>query len=266
MVKKLVNIVIIGTGNVSWHIADSIRSKKSVQLLQAFNHKASKATAAYSKQFNCNVVTHYQHINPNADVYLIAVKDDAIAHVARQLMPLNLKGLVVHTSGSTDLGVLKGVSAQTGVYYPLQTFYPKANIDWSSTPLLVEASSKRALATLNTLAKTISNTVKTIDSENRLKLHLAAVFACNFTNALFVSAFDLIEKQVGVKETSLLRPILWQSLQKLQTLHPKQAQTGPAMRNDKRVMKKHLEVLKSDKELTLIYQLLSRLIIHQQKN
>jgi predicted short-subunit dehydrogenase-like oxidoreductase (DUF2520 family) len=263
--KKTLNIIIIGTGNVSWHIANSIRSISNIKLLQAFNHKASKATVAYSKQFKCEVTTNYQELNPNADIYIIAVKDDAIESVVKQLVTLKLKGIVVHTSGSVDVSVLNAVSQHIGVYYPLQTFYPNASIDWASTPLLLEANSKATLAKLKGLAKQVSQKVKAVDSENRLRLHLAAVFACNFTNALYVSAFEIIEKHIGAKDTNLLAPIMLQSFQKLERVHPKQAQTGPAVRNDQRVMKKHLALLKSDKELTAVYKLLSGLIIHQQK-
>ncbi len=265
LVKKTLNIIIIGTGNVSWHIANSISSIKNVKLLQAFNHKTSKVTTAYTKKFNCEVVTNYQQINTHADIYIIAVKDDALESVVKHLVPLKLKGIVAHTSGSIDLSALNGVSQHTGVYYPLQTFYPNASIDWTSTPLLLEANSKTALAKLKVVANQVSKKVKVVDSENRLRLHLAAVFACNFTNALYVSAFDLIEKHIGSKDTNLLASIMLQSFQKLERVHPKQAQTGPAVRNDQRVIKKHLALLKSDKELTAVYKLLSGLIIHQQK-
>ena len=261
---KPLNIIIIGTGNVSSHLADSFQKTKQAKLVQAFNHQTSKKTTIYSKQYHCEVVTDYKKIKADADIYIIAVKDDAIAEVVKNLLPLKLQGLVVHTSGSVDVSVLKNVSKQIGVYYPLQTFYAKAIIDWSSTPLLIEANSKTALAKLKSLADLISKNCKTVNSTERLRLHLAAVFACNFTNALYVSAFELIEQNLNKKDTALLAPIMLQSFRKLETVHPKQAQTGPAMRDDKVVMKKHLDLLKSNKELTAVYKLLSQLIISQQ--
>lgn len=261
---KPLNIIVIGIGNVSSHLADSFQKTKQVKLVQAFNHQSSKKTVAYSKQYHCEVVTDYKKIKIDADIYIIAVKDDVIAEVVKKLSALKLKGLVVHTSGSVDVGVLKNTSTQIGVYYPLQTFYEKAIIDWSSTPLLIEANSKTALAKLKLLAGLISKNCKIVNSTERLRLHLAAVFACNFTNALYVSAFELIEKNIGKKDVALLTPIMLHSFQKLNTVHPKQAQTGPAMRNDKVVMKKHLDLLKSNKELTAVYKLLSQLIISQQ--
>lgn len=265
ILEKKLNIVIIGTGNVSSHIATSFQNKKEINLLQAFNHKASKRTRDYSKKFNCAVVTGYNKINTSADIYIIAIKDDVINEVVKNLIPLKLKGLIAHTSGSIDLAILKNASDQIGVYYPLQTFYAGAEIDWSTTPLLIESNNKTGLSKLKELADLISKNVKVVNSTNRLRLHLAAVFANNFTNALYVSAYELIEKNLGKKDTSLLFPIMQQSFNKLKTVHPKQAQTGPAVRNDQIVIKKHLSLLKDNKELSSVYKLLSQLIIHQQE-
>lgn len=261
---KIQNIVIIGTGNVAQHIADSFSVNKNSKLLQVFNHRLSKESKDFAKKQQCELITDYKKLNTQADIYIIAVKDDAIAEVVKNLSSLKLKGLVVHTSGSVNMSVLKKVSPQIGVYYPLQTFYPKAKIDWSSTPLLIEANTSKALKVLKQLASGISKTVKILNSDERLRLHLAAVFACNFTNAMYVSAYELIEKQLHKNDTQLLMPIMQHSFHKLANIHPKQAQTGPAIRNDKTVMTKHLSLLKNDKSLTAVYKLLSQLISIQQ--
>lgn len=262
--SKGLHIVIIGTGNVACHLAQSFQSHKNIHLLQVFNHRNTKEAKSFSKIFACDLVTDYTKIDTTADIYIIAVKDDAIAEVAKQLVPLKLNGLVVHTSGSVDLDVLKNVSSKVGVYYPLQSFYKGANIDWKTTPLLIEANTKSVLNTLKQLASVITKAVKVVDSRNRLQIHLAAVFACNFTNAMYVSAYELVENNLTKKDTELLLPIMQQSFQKLQTVHPKKAQTGPAMRNDKIVMKKHLQLLKQDKQLSHVYTVLSDLIMRQQ--
>jgi predicted short-subunit dehydrogenase-like oxidoreductase (DUF2520 family) len=117
---------------------------------------------------------------------------------------------------------------------------------------------------LSKLAKQVSGRVKNIHSQKRLQIHLAAVFACNFTNALYVSAYDIIENNLGKKDTGLLLPIMQHSFQKLEKLHPKKAQSGPAMRHDQTVMKKHLALLKNEKQLMDIYKALSNLIVSQQ--
>lgn len=259
-------IVIIGAGNLAQHIAASVLPVNEVGVLQVFNHRKTKAAAAFARQYRKELVTDYENISKTADVYVICVKDDAIAEVVKGLIPLQLKGLVVHTSGSTGIDILKKVSPQAGVYYPLQTFTKNTAINWQTTPLLIEGNTKAATATLSSLAALVSGTVKQCSSEKRLQLHLAAVFASNFTNALYASAFELVENNLSKKDTELLRPLMQQSFNKLQTLSPKQAQTGPAMRHDEVVMKKHLKLLKTNKELTAIYKLLSQLIIKQQSS
>lgn len=263
--SKVFNIIIIGTGNVAYHLADSFKINPDLKLVQAFNHRNSKEAKNYAKHFQCDLATDYSRINTNADLYIIAVKDDAIAEVIKNLIPLKLKGIVVHTSGSIDLMVLKNCSSAIGVFYPLQTFYKGAEIDWKTTPLLIDANSKSVLNKLKQVASSISGKVKVMDSNSRLQVHLAAVFACNFTNALYASAHGIIENTLSKKETDLLKPIMLHSFQKLKNIHPKDAQTGPAMRQDETVMKKHLNLLKNDKQLSQVYRLLSDLIITQQK-
>jgi len=261
---KALNIVIIGAGNLAYHIADSFQSNSNIHLVQVFNHRHSKEAKQFAKQFKCDLVTDYKSINPKADIYLIAVKDDAIDEVSKQVTPLKLKGLVIHTSGSVDMNILKNVSSKIGVYYPLQTFYKGADIDWKTTPLLIEANAKPALSLVKELASSVSKKIKVVDSKKRLQIHLAAVFACNFTNAMYVSAYEIIENNLSKNDTELLLPIMQQSFQKLETVHPSKSQTGPAMRNDKLVMKKHLQLLKGDKQLSHVYAVLSDLIMKQQ--
>ena len=260
-----INIVFIGTGNVAYHIADSFKVNHDIKLLQVFNHRNTKEAKRYAQYFNCNLVTSYSAINTKADVYIIAVKDDAIVEVVKNLAALKLKGIVVHTSGSIDMKALQQTSESIGVYYPLQTFFKEAIIDWKKTPVLIEANSKQTLAKLKKIASSISEKVKVVTSENRLQIHLAAVFACNFTNAMYVSAYEIIENNLSKKDSELLQPIMSQSFDKLKDNHPRKSQTGPAMRNDIKVIKKHLALIKADKQLTKVYQMLSNLIVSQQK-
>lgn len=256
--------MIIGTGNVAYNIAQSFQSIDHVNLIQVFNHRNSKEAKQFSKQFHCDLVTDYMAINKNANIYIIAVKDDAIAEVVKNVMPLKLKGILVHTSGSVDVSVLKSASQNIGVYYPLQTFYKGVNMNWQTTPILIEGSVKAVEIKLKQLANSVSKKVKVVDSKTRLQIHLAAVFACNFTNAMYVSAYEIIENNLSKKDTELLLPIMQQSFQKLQKVHPVKAQTGPVMRNDKLVMKKHLNLIKNNKQLTQVYKTMSDLISTQQ--
>lgn len=263
--SKPLHIVLIGTGNVAHHIAASFASNAEVKLVQVFNHRLTKQAKDFAGEIKTPLVSTYTKLEKDADVYILCVRDSALAEVAGELAGLKLRGIVLHTSGSVSMDVLKQASPKTGVYYPLQTFSKNSPVDWQRTPLLLEANSAATLKQIMKLANSVSGTVKAVDSETRLKLHLAAVFACNFTNALYAAAFDYVSENLSAKDAGLLWPIMLSSFNKvIYNKQPKQAQTGPAMRNDKTVMNKHLELLKSDKRLKDIYKLLSDLIIHQQ--
>ena len=256
----------IGAGNIAHHVTQSLQHNKTVNITQVFNHRKTAKAKDLANTNHCAFVSEYSKIATTADIYIICVKDDVIPEVVKQLIPLKLKSLVVHTSGSIELNVLKQASPHIGVYYPLQSFSYADTIDWKHTPILIEANSKKSLSLLKSIASNVSDTVKNTNSEKRLQFHLAAVFASNFTNALYDSAFRIIEKNLSKKDTQLLLPLMSQAFGKLKHLSPKQSQTGPAMRHDKVVMKKHLELLKSDKQLTAVYKLLSELIVSHQTN
>jgi predicted short-subunit dehydrogenase-like oxidoreductase (DUF2520 family) len=261
---KKTNIVILGTGNLATHLADFISQQPDLNLIQLFNHRKTKEAISLAKKTNCSLVSNYTKIITNADIYFICVKDDSIKVVSENLKKLQIQNLVVHTSGSVDLKELNTVSKQIGVFYPLQTFSKADLIDWKTTPLLVEANTPSALKKLHTFSKLCSTQVKKVDSKTRLNIHLAAVFGCNFTNALFAASYQLFEKALSKKEIKLLHPILQQSFHKMLTMGPVNSQTGPAKRNDKVTMQKHLVLLQANKQLTSVYKIISNLIQTQQ--
>jgi predicted short-subunit dehydrogenase-like oxidoreductase (DUF2520 family) len=262
--QKKTNIVILGTGNLATHLANFISQQPDLKLIQLFNHRKTKEALSLAKKNNCSLVSNYTNIITHADIYFICVKDDSIKIVSENLKKLDLQNLVVHTSGSVDLKVLNKVSNHIGVFYPLQTFSKEDLIDWKTTPLLLESNNSTTFKKLQAFSKLCSTQVKKVDSKTRLKIHLAAVFGCNFTNALFAASYQLIEKALSKKEIKLIHPILQQSFHKMLTMGPLNSQTGPAKRNDKVTMQKHLELLKSNKKLTSIYKIVSDLIQTQQ--
>lgn len=264
MKKEPVKIVLIGTGNVAVHLADAIAQLTHYKIEQVYNHRKTREAVALAKTLRCGFTSALPELATTADLYIIAVKDDAIPVIAKQLKPLHLQGIIVHTSGSTGLDVLKGTASHYGVFYPLQAFYKQAVINWQTTPILTEGSTSSANSALTKLGKALSQTVVKANSAQRLNIHLAAVLAINFTNALYVSAFGLIEQHLGKKHISLLKPIMRSSFEKLEQLHPKAAQTGPAKRNDVITMKKHEGLLKDDRKLQKLYKLLSDIIAEQQ--
>lgn len=235
-----------------------------MRLVQVFNHRKTKVATQLANTHKCDFTNNYSLINTEADVYFICVKDDAIAEVAKKLAPLNSKGLFLHTSGSIDISVISSCLKNAGVFYPLQTFSKNDTLDWNEIPILIEANSNSSLSKLKMLAQLFSPLVKSMSSQKRLTVHLSAVFACNFTNALYEASQQIMSNGVSKSEVKLLEPLMKQSFNKMLALGPKSAQTGPAKRNDKVTMQKHLTILKSNKQLSTIYKSLSALIISQQ--
>ncbi len=201
-------------------------------------------------------------INRSADLYIIAVKDEAIREVA-----LSLKigeKLIVHTSGSTSLQVLDGVSAHTGVLYPLQTFSKNKAVDFRLVPIAIEANNPDDLGAIRAIADRISEKVKELNSAQRKALHVAAVFACNFTNHLVAISQQLLEDEN--LDFDLLRPLIAETAHKVQLYDPASIQTGPAVREDYEVVNSHLDMLKNQPELQDLYRRLSQSIVNLHKH
>ncbi|NVN19275.1 DUF2520 domain-containing protein [Muricauda sp. HICW] len=246
----MLKIVIFGTGNLAKHLYTAFLKADGVDVVQVVgrNVKELQQFSEYStisNDFNAII---------DADVYLIAVKDDAISEVSEFLMDKN--GIVAHTSGAISLNTIQ--AANKGVFYPLQTFTKDKEVDFSNIPICIESEGKDSFETLNTLSKSISENVHYIDSEQRKKLHLAAVFVNNFTNYLYSVGEELcLEEGLSF---DLLKPLIMETAHKIQNMSPQDAQTGPARRNDIKSMKSHQELLNKKEHITL-YKLLSQAII-----
>lgn len=252
----MLKIVILGTGNLAKHLYTAFLKADGIDVVQVVgrNEKELQQFSEHSAICsNFNAIT-------DADIYLIAVKDDAISEVSQCLMDKN--GIVAHTSGAIGLDGLR--PKKKGVFYPLQTFTKGKSVDFSTIPICIEAEEKNTVDTLGSLAAGISKNVHQIDSEQRKKLHLAAVFVNNFTNYLYSVGEELcLEEGLSF---DLLKPLINETASKIQTMSPKEAQTGPARRNDVQSMLGHLELLKKEEHITL-YKLLSQAIkqAHEKK-
>ena len=249
------DIVLIGSGNVATHLGGALAGAGH-RIVQVYSRTAAHATAL-AGTLGAGATTDPTTIDIHADVYILAVKDDAIAAVAAQL-PAGLKGTVVHTAGSVGMDVLNGHAEACGVLYPLQTFSKAKPVDFSVIPVAVEASDDTALAGLETLAGSVSGRVFRCDSRQRLSLHVAAVFACNFTNHFYAIAADMLGEH-GL-DFDLIRPLIFETAQKVMEHRPADVQTGPAVRHDVRTMEKHLELLRDHPALAGLYELISRRI------
>lgn len=248
-------IAIIGAGNVGTHFGKALYNASS-PIVGVYSRRESSATAL-AKQLSCLGTTSLE-VLPQADLYLLALADDAIAEVAGQLAKQFPKAIIVHTAGSVSLNTLSLLHQPAGVIYPLQTFSKERMVDFSEVPLFVEATDKATELKLLDLAKTLSHNVALLSSEKRRQLHLAAVFACNFVNHCYALAEDALSNS-GVNIEVLL-PLIKETAQKVYDLSPATAQTGPAVRWDKGVMAKHEELLNSSPAMQEIYRLMSQSI------
>lgn len=244
------NVVFIGSGNVATHIAKAFKAS-GANITQVWSKHREHATAL-SVLVDAQVIPDLENIDPSADLYVIAVKDDAIAAVSCALSAVN--GTVVHTSGATDISVLSGIR-NFGVIYPLQTFSKDTAISFTNVPLCIEAKDSNLLGELKEIAGQLSPLIYEVDSERRRILHLAAVFACNFVNHLYTLS-DRVLQHNGLN-FELLKPLIAETALKVQTQAPVTVQTGPAVRNDVETMAKHLDLLVDMPELKEIYQTLS---------
>ena len=251
----MVSIVIIGSGNVAQHLITAFLQSNEIELIQVFSRQKESVSHLISSD---KIVSEYEEIK-DADLYLIAVSDNAIADVSTKL-PFENR-LVVHTSGSMPMEILDSKNRR-GVFYPLQTFTKNKPVNFKEIPICLEAENEKDFKTIETVAKTISSVVQSISSEQRKALHVAAVFVCNFVNHLYKIGNEICEENQLSFE--LLKPLIIETAQKIIHLSPENAQTGPAKRNDSETINTHLNFL-SDENQKEIYKLLTKSIIDDGK-
>ncbi|HRK80254.1 MAG TPA: DUF2520 domain-containing protein [Saprospiraceae bacterium] len=252
-------VVLVGAGNVGAHLARRL-AERGWPPVQVFSRNAEKA-AKVARSSGAEAVSDLQKIRPDADVYLLAVHDDAIETVASQLaktLPHNT--LAAHTSGATPSAVLARHFRHYGVFYPLQTFSAGRQPEFAHIPICVFAPDAQDLALLKTLAGHVSHSVREVNDEQRATLHLAAVFVNNFVNLMYRLGSDIVQKE-GIPFDALLPLIQETALKVVDGLPPADAQTGPARRGDSATMQRHLDLLNGQPHLQEMYRLLSEEIL-----
>ena len=252
-------IVLLGSGNIATHLGKAFKMAGQ-NIVQVWSRSIEKATEL-ADSVGGNAVLDLSEITTSADLYILAINDDAIRSIAEQLTIG--KGLLVHTSGTTGLEILDGIAERTGVFYPVQTFSKIKAVDLRQVPIAIEGNSADVTDFLHSLASRLSERVFEMDSLQRRTLHAAAVFACNFTNHMYVLANDLLKDQS--LSFDLLRPLIAETALKIQSADPATVQTGPAIRNDQSTMDKHLELLSGKPSMMEVYEMLSQSIINYQK-
>ena len=242
-------IVLIGSGNVAFHLAKAF-TEAQIPVSQIFGRNTTelqKISEQFSIPFSTETLT-------DGDLYIISVSDSSIAEVSALIKNENV--LVAHTSGSVSCEALSG-NYRKSVFYPLQTFSKSKNLDYSKIPFFIDAENENDEEILKNLASKISKNVMLANDEKRKYIHLTAVFACNFVNHLYARAKEISDSQNIPFDYFL--PLIDETTQKIHELEPKLAQTGPAIRNDEKVLKLH-ESLLTDEEKLKIYKTLNESI------
>ncbi|GAP69311.1 predicted oxidoreductase [Bacteroidales bacterium 6E] len=254
------SVVMIGAGNVATHIAKRLKNQ-GVRITQVYSRTEETAMTLADSMLS-EWTTDPRAIDQQADVYFLALKDSVLVDF------LDISGLkdklLVHCSGSLDISLLARYSSRFGVVYPLQTFSKSREVETGEIPVFIEASDSETEREIFQLAQKISNQINRATSRQRMRLHIAAVFACNFVNHMYALA-DQIVVSTGFG-FEILQPLIQETSEKIRYLHPKDAQTGPAVRNDRNIIESHLDCLRQDGDLSKVYELLSQHIFtFQQK-
>ncbi len=250
-------VAIIGAGNVGYHLAKRLYDCGHT-ITQVFSRGLEKADIL-AREVDAQAIHQLDKIKNNADIYLVAVKDEGIKPVA-ELLSTRLSGhkIIAHTSGATPSTVFAAQFKHFGIFYPLQTFSRQHKADFQTIPFCIDANGKETLGLLLNLAKSIAPNVYTINDQERKKLHVAAVFVNNFTNYLLSIGEDLLEKE-GLS-FDILKPLALETVRKLQHNKAKEVQTGPAIRGDEATIQAHLDYLNKFPKHQFIYKLLTERI------
>lgn len=245
-------IVFIGAGNVATHLAPALQAVGH-DIAQIYSRTESNA-CALAQLLNSKYTTNISEI-VEADLYFYTLADHALPTTIQGMKTTT--GIHVHTAGSVPMEIFGAKFQKHGVFYPLQTFSKNKKVSFEQIPIFVEANTAETTQTLLSIAKCISEKTFPASSTQRIKIHIAAVFACNFTNYFYTIASELTENEAI--SFDILHPLIAETAEKIKTIKPYDAQTGPARRNDKTTIENHLKILQ-DEKLRLIYELISNQI------
>ncbi len=251
-------IVLIGAGNLATNLGVALKAI-DCNIVQVYSRTmASAQTLADmikdgSADGNCDFTDEISNISPDADVYIVSIKDSALAELSDEITAINPMALWVHTAGSMPMDIFS--TLRRGVFYPMQTFSKSELVTFKEIPVFVEASNDEDSALLHSIANAMSDKVYELDSAQRKHLHLAAVFCCNFVNHCCTLSADVLS-DIGVPFDVML-PLIDRTAEKLHTMSPIDAQTGPAVRYDSNVMEAQMSLLSARPDLQHIYRVMS---------
>jgi len=241
------NIILLGSGNVATHLGIALKNN-NYTIVQVYSKSIENAKALANK-LDAQFTNDLSKLK-SADLIIVSINDDAISSVLSQIKNTS----IVHTSGSIGLNIFKEQFSNYGVFYPLQTFSKEVDVNISEIPFCLEGNSIEFENQLIKIAKALSKNVVKMNSDQRKQLHIAAVFACNFSNHMFSIADDLLaKKNIDFK---ILLPLIRKTIANLESNRPKEVQTGPAKRKDTAIIQEHIATIK-EKEINELYQKIS---------
>ncbi|MEM1137027.1 MAG: Rossmann-like and DUF2520 domain-containing protein [Bacteroidota bacterium] len=254
-------ISFIGAGRVAWHLSQAF-TKAGFTIFEVYSRNKSSALKVTNKIKQGKPTNKTDLSGSEANIFIIAVPDDIIAEIPNTIVfPKN--SLILHTSGTVPLSILSTHFYRTGILYPLQTFSFDRQVHFENIPVCIEASDTQSLEVIKLISQSISDHVYEMNSEKRRKLHLAAVFACNFTNYLFTLSKEILTKERIAFD--ILANLVKETTEKAFEIGPESAQTGPAYRKDFNTISAHLKVLSEEKNKKEIYELLTKNIVEKYK-
>lgn len=244
----------LGAGNVATHFSKALQ-QKGYNITQVYS-KTTASAKALAELLSAPYTTEINNVNTAADIYIYALKDNALEEIIHKISIPD--AIHLHTAGSVNIDVFEGRARHFGVIYPMQTFSKSKEVNFENIALMVEANTEKTFDTLFGIAQQLSKRCYKIDSEQRKKIHLSAVFACNFTNYMYTIAEELIGETNAPFD--ILQPLIAETADKIKHLSPAKAQTGPAVRYDTVIIEEHLKMLENRPELQQLYKEISKLI------
>lgn len=252
------NISIIGSGNVAWHLAPELENAGH-RIIEVYSRNQQNAKKLQNRLYHAELNTGLDFSNSQSEIFMLCISDDAIEEVAQEIV-LPDHAILIHTSGSQSISMLGYAATKNiGVFYPLQTFTKSKRISFEDIPILIESENNDTAKVLDKIGKSISKKVLKVRTKDRIAIHIAAVFACNFTNHMFASAENILKNQ-GFK-FDLLRPLIAETINKSLDIGPKNTQTGPAARGDLKILDKHMAFLDGS-EYQELYRLITEKILN----
>ena len=245
-------VVLIGAGNIAVSLGAAL-VRSGHQVVQVYSRTAESASYL-AANLHCSYTCDLHSLKSGADIYFVCLKDDVIQSLAHEIVRGLGDSFFVHVAGSIPMDVFP--CGRRGVMWPIQSFSRSRVIDnWKDIPLFIEASDEQDRKLLRSIAMSLSDNVYDSTSEDRSYIHLAAVFCNNFSNHCYAISEKLLRDR-GVPFKTLL-PLIDGAAAKVHDVPPAEAQSGPAVRGDRGVIEKHLEMLRDYPDLLYIYKVLS---------